>query len=415
MQLRARLVPYTYTVVLEAYASDVPFLRGTYVDPPYDEQLFTAEFQNQYFFGDRFVITPVVTPMSQPANISTMRLYLPALSHAWVNYYTGQCERGQQILTRNFTLGEYGAYVKGGSMIPTTRARTCRWGTSACDETPSLLGAAQDIPAAIVWEIFFGNATAGGGTLAEDSGNGTEYMGGSVAVATTAASYVLVGQQQRTLQVTVGAVTNSQPSTPDTRTYEFLLRNVLTPLLVNASVGRSATRANPRARTEMLTSSFTWDPQTLTARVVVEGVSTRDYLHVLVELSVSPCTEVLCGTDAPFPGTYRRVRDIKQAIDEDRPATLPSLMLNRVDETVNRLRNSPRAAMAELQTYAARVREAMTLHANTVRGAPSVRIRVGDGLYKMCLFTERGFEIFPLGSGHCQKHTWVTCSSGPGV
>ena len=47
MQRRSILVPYIYSAALDAYETDVPFIRALYVDHPTDNTVYNSEFQNQ--------------------------------------------------------------------------------------------------------------------------------------------------------------------------------------------------------------------------------------------------------------------------------------------------------------------------------------------------------------------------------
>ena len=66
MQLRSRMLPYTYTAALRAWLSpERPFIRAVYVDFPSDPQAVTVAERKagQYMFGDLILVQPIVTKL----------------------------------------------------------------------------------------------------------------------------------------------------------------------------------------------------------------------------------------------------------------------------------------------------------------------------------------------------------------
>lgn len=110
--LRYRLLPYIYDQARKCSASGKPMVRALIIDYAEDRNVWHIE--DQYMFGDAFLIAPVLCPLAES---STRTLYLPA--GTWWDYWTKRpiCSRGEWI-TRAVDLRTMPIYVKAGSLIP---------------------------------------------------------------------------------------------------------------------------------------------------------------------------------------------------------------------------------------------------------------------------------------------------------
>ncbi len=117
--LRYRLLPYIYDQSRKAALSAKPLVRALVIDYPDDRN--TWRLDDQYLFGDSFLIAPVLTPMTDSRVRS---LYLPA--GTWVDFWTKEriSSHGQWI-ERPVDLDTLPIYVKAGSLIPFAAERQC--------------------------------------------------------------------------------------------------------------------------------------------------------------------------------------------------------------------------------------------------------------------------------------------------
>ena len=224
MQLRARMVPYSYTSALRCWLTpDQPFVRPVYVEFP-DDTLAVAERQRgHYMYGSAILVQPITAPLSTESNLTSHWLHFPPLSNpseAWVERSSGRCFRGNETVTLGYRLEETAEFIRPGSIIPMVRTPTAQWEqANTCSSSSSggsgssssscafaagakpppamLLGAAGRVPNAIVWHVWFGNATTGGGELLEDDGKSSDYQKG--AFTQTISNYTLSSKASKSM------------------------------------------------------------------------------------------------------------------------------------------------------------------------------------------------------------------------
>ncbi|MBC7185976.1 MAG: DUF4968 domain-containing protein [Calditrichaeota bacterium] len=118
-QLRYRLLPYIYDQARKCSATGKPMVRALCIDYPEDRNVWHIE--DQYLFGDAFLIAPVLQPLAES---NTRTLYLPA--GVWWDYWTKKRVRSRgEWITRPVDLRTMPMYVKGGSIIPYGEEREC--------------------------------------------------------------------------------------------------------------------------------------------------------------------------------------------------------------------------------------------------------------------------------------------------
>jgi len=356
MRTRSRLLPYTYTAAMLALISDVPLIRGLYVDWPSEAHAYNETSGMYHFmFGESILVAPIFTAMTPLINLTLNHpVFLPPLpptgggANVWVERHSGRCLTGGMVHRLNFTLDEFPVYVKAGTVLPTMLEPSRAWRSAAFhpisdDEPPALLGSASDpSPKTVVWETYLGNATMGNGVLIEDDGNSTGYATG--ATATTTASFFISGP---TLRLSVDAVVGKFPSMRVERHYEWRVMNVLSPVSV---IGATA---------------WDWDADTLSTRVIVRNADVTKNTTVTITFAAAtpPISELLCSPSGhAFPATSKRVRQVKHAVDVEGPNTLSSIALNALDSTTQRMANTPATAAAELAQYRAKVAATVHLH-----------------------------------------------------
>ncbi|MCD6290639.1 MAG: DUF4968 domain-containing protein [Anaerolineae bacterium] len=110
LELRYRLLPYTYTLFWEASQTGAPIMRPlayAYPDDP-----VTYELSDEFLWGDAFLVAPVYQEKARHRAI-----YLP--SGRWIDYWTGEVHDGPTWIVRKAPLDTLPLYVQAGSIIPT--------------------------------------------------------------------------------------------------------------------------------------------------------------------------------------------------------------------------------------------------------------------------------------------------------
>jgi alpha-D-xyloside xylohydrolase len=107
-KLRYRLLPYIYSCAYIATKTGLPIMRAMVLE--FQEDPNTYNIEDQYMFGDAFLVAPVY----QPTNKRTV--YLP--KGKWFDYWTGKEYEGPATLYIEPSLDTIPLYVKADSIIP---------------------------------------------------------------------------------------------------------------------------------------------------------------------------------------------------------------------------------------------------------------------------------------------------------
>ena len=114
--LREQLLPYIYTYSRMAYDDGVSIVRPLYLENP--EMPESYSYPGEYFFGDNFLVTPVV----DSSNAATT--YFPP--GKWIRYSDGKEYAGGQEIKEVYATDAIPLFVKAGSIIPMqSRMRYC--------------------------------------------------------------------------------------------------------------------------------------------------------------------------------------------------------------------------------------------------------------------------------------------------
>jgi len=109
MKLRYRLLPTIYSSFFEASQSGKAISASLAIDYPEDENIYSQDFQNQYLFCDRFLVTPVESTKE------LMKVYLP--EGTWTSLYTDQKYEGGKIHLVECPLNYLPVFVKESSVF----------------------------------------------------------------------------------------------------------------------------------------------------------------------------------------------------------------------------------------------------------------------------------------------------------
>ncbi len=114
MQLRNKLIPYIYNEGYNYHKYGVPLIQPLYYKYPkiYDE----PNYVNQYFFGSRIMISPIIKKKNIEMNRVVQRIFIP--SGTWYDYFSGKKFAGNKYYVNFYKDEDYPIFVKEGSIIP---------------------------------------------------------------------------------------------------------------------------------------------------------------------------------------------------------------------------------------------------------------------------------------------------------
>lgn len=114
MQLRNKLIPYIYNESYTYHKYGVPLIQPLYYKYPkiYDE----PNYVNQYFFGSKIMISPIVKKRNLEMNRVVQRVFVP--NGVWYDYTSGKKYQGNNYYVGFYKNEDYPIFVKEGSIIP---------------------------------------------------------------------------------------------------------------------------------------------------------------------------------------------------------------------------------------------------------------------------------------------------------
>ncbi len=154
--LRYRLIPYIYSNAYTQYQTGMPLMRALVLE--YQDDPNTYNIADQYLFGDKMMVCPVIVKGAQ-----TRTIYLP--KGIWFDYWTGAKYTGKQYIHILTPVDHLPIFVKAGSIIPMQPAM------KYMDEKP------VDV---ITLDVFLGQASEF--KLYEDDGVSLKYQHGDKAI-----------------------------------------------------------------------------------------------------------------------------------------------------------------------------------------------------------------------------------------
>ena len=113
--LRARLLPYIFSLARNVTETGAPLMRALFMDFPQDPEVH--DIKDEYMFGPAILAAPV----TQKGKV-TRDVYLPK-GPAWYDYWTGKKLAGGQVITAEAPADTIPLYVRAGSIIPHTIER----------------------------------------------------------------------------------------------------------------------------------------------------------------------------------------------------------------------------------------------------------------------------------------------------
>ncbi len=153
IELRYRLLPYTYTYFKEASETDLPIMRAMLLEFPDDEK--TYQLSQQFMWGDWLLAAPVTVEGTRQKKV-----YLPAGN--WYRFERGERIAGGKELVEMVTLSSLPLYVREGGIVPMAPA----------------MNYTGEKPWSPLSVEFYSSDRKSCFDLYQDSGNGFEYQQG---------------------------------------------------------------------------------------------------------------------------------------------------------------------------------------------------------------------------------------------
>jgi alpha-glucosidase (family GH31 glycosyl hydrolase) len=109
LELRYRLLPYTYSFVRECCMTGMPIMRAMWLHDPSDPE--ASRRGDQYLWGRSILVAPVCEKAA-----TERRLYLP--QGQWFDFWDEKPVDGAKEIARPIALDTLPLYVKAGSIVP---------------------------------------------------------------------------------------------------------------------------------------------------------------------------------------------------------------------------------------------------------------------------------------------------------
>jgi alpha-glucosidase len=110
LRMRYRLLPYLYSVFMEAARSGAPVMRPLVFHYQQDRQ--ARETDDIFLLGDALLVAPITE-----AGQTSRHVYLP--EGQWIDFATGEMFEGTQFITAAAPLDHCPVFVRGGAVVPT--------------------------------------------------------------------------------------------------------------------------------------------------------------------------------------------------------------------------------------------------------------------------------------------------------
>ena len=114
LELRYKLLPYTYTAARECCDTGLPMIRSLWLHYPDDPKATTRG--DEFLWGRDILVAPVVEKSA-----TTRRVYLP--TGEWFDYWTEERLQGGREIERRVDLETVPLYVRAGGILPLAPVR----------------------------------------------------------------------------------------------------------------------------------------------------------------------------------------------------------------------------------------------------------------------------------------------------
>ena len=199
LRLRHKLIPYIYSEAYKYYKDGNLFIQPFYY---YNLSFYDDEnYVNQYYFGDSFMISPIIKPLDEIFNRTIQRIYIP--DGVWYDFNTGKRFLGNHKYISFYTINDYPIFVKQGSIIPMAGDNSFM----SCDN-----------PKDLEIHVFPGNSNTY--HLYEDDGDTNEYLYGKYNITEIDYNY-----RKSNYTLVIRPIEGDINVIPSTRNYKIIFRN----------------------------------------------------------------------------------------------------------------------------------------------------------------------------------------------
>ncbi|MFG1791303.1 TIM-barrel domain-containing protein [Nocardia sp. NPDC049149] len=235
LQLKERLLPYTYTHSVEAHRTGVGQVRPLALEYPNDPNTWGDQAKYEFLSGRDFLVAPVYTDAEVRDGI-----YLP--EGTWVDYWTGKTWTGPTTVNGYAAgLDRLPLFVRAGAVVPMWAEGTQSWQTR--DKT--------------VLNLDVYPKGKNSFTLVEDDGVTRGYQRGEQSSQVFAVQ--APGSGRGTVEVRIGATEGSYPGKAAARRYELAVHSSSAPNEVRTDLGKLDKRAS-RADLDKARNGWWFDP-----------------------------------------------------------------------------------------------------------------------------------------------------------
>jgi len=109
INLRYRLLPYTYTAFEESHRTNAPVMRAMVYEFPADEAV--ADMSGQFMWGEWLLVAPVLKGLERSKEV-----YFP--EGVWYDFFTGEKYEGPATVEVDAPLDKLPIFARGGAVIP---------------------------------------------------------------------------------------------------------------------------------------------------------------------------------------------------------------------------------------------------------------------------------------------------------
>jgi len=159
LELRSRLMPYTYTLAWQAHRTGLPLMRPLVLNHPHDAR--TWQLGTEYTWGDALLVAPVTR-----AGATHWPVYFPA--GTWHDFWTGEVHAGPAAVTVAAPLDRLPLFVRAGSIVPFGPVRQHDRDRGGADEMTLLIHPAGRSSFTLYEDDGETNAYASGGYVLTD-------------------------------------------------------------------------------------------------------------------------------------------------------------------------------------------------------------------------------------------------------
>lgn len=107
---RYRLLPYLYSKFYETSQTGIPISRSLCINFPFDEKVYSIDNQNNFLFGDAFLVVPVMSKET------SKKIYLP--EGTWYDFFSDEQWSGNKVYNKDLPNFRIPIFVKESSIIP---------------------------------------------------------------------------------------------------------------------------------------------------------------------------------------------------------------------------------------------------------------------------------------------------------